>query len=112
MKTKESSRKKQTKHFLITEFKGQPINQKKQTAVQSEITYVLQTGEYHRTRNIKVTGDSKIISKLYVENIIPEYNSPNIEVWKDGECIGVFHEVEKVESKVKKAITKIAMEID
>lgn len=84
------------------------IMEKKKTAVEEEIIYVLQTGEYHRTRNRRVTSDVKIIAKEYVENLTPENNSPNVEVWKNGEIIGYFHETEKVESKVKKALTKIA----
>jgi hypothetical protein len=73
-----------------------------------EVIYVLQVGEYHRTRNIRVTGNVKVIAKEYVENLTPEYNSPHIEVWKNGEVVGYFGENEKVESKVKKALTKIA----
>lgn len=78
------------------------------TDCHEETIYVLQVGEYHRTRNIRVTSDVKIIAKEYVQNIEPEYNSPNVEVWKNGKVVGHFHEIEKVESKVKKGLTKIA----
>lgn len=87
----------------------EPTTSTKQTSYQDEVIYVLQTGEYHRTRNIKVTSDVKAIAKEYVSQVTPEFNSPNVEVWKNGEVVGSFYEVEKNESKVKKALTKIAM---
>ena len=84
------------------------LTTKKRTDVKAEIIYVLQIGEYHRTRNKLATGDVKRIAKNYVENLLPENNSPIVEVWRNGEVIGYFHEHELIESKVKKALTKIA----
>lgn len=72
------------------------------------VTYVLNIGEY-RQRIIMVSNDVKLISKMYVENIAPEYEYPQVEIWKDNECINYFSDYEKVESKVIKGISKRAM---
>jgi hypothetical protein len=49
-----------------------------------------------------VSEDVKLIAKLYVKYIQPEYEHPFVEVWKGNQCIGYFHDYEKHESKVKK----------
>jgi hypothetical protein len=71
--------------------------------------YILSIGEYHHRKIIMVSEDVKLIAKLYVKYIQPEYEHPFVEVWKGNQCIGYFHDYEKHESKVKKALSKLGM---
>lgn len=81
---------------------------------QNVVLYILTVGEYDRQSIEMNTPDINPIAKKYAEltnkkDYISSYDRPSIQVWKNNEVIGYFSDFEKVEMKIKKACTKIAM---
>ena len=79
--------------------------------------YIFQTGEWDRRTIKMVSSDVKLISNLYAsktnkKDYISAYDSPNVDIWENNEYIGCFHEFEKNEGKIIKALSKRAMKIN
>jgi hypothetical protein len=77
--------------------------------------YVLQKGDYERTRNIMVTTDVKEVAKKYVEMIEKGaygdfFENPYIQIWTKTEedYPEAFHENIKNEQKLIKYLSKLA----
>lgn len=82
-------------------------------------TYILQTGDYHRTRNILVTQDVKKVAKKYVE-LVKEgafgsaMDNPYIEIWNKDDvdyATAYFHENTKNEKQLVKYLSKLGRRI-
>lgn len=75
--------------------------------------YILQQGEYERTRNKLVSMDVKEIARAYVK-VIKEggfgdvFNNPYIEIWVDGKLTDEYHETEKNFTRLVKYLSKLA----
>lgn len=69
-------------------------------------TYILFKGEFEKNRVIMVTEDVKIISKMYTE-LLREKEAADIEIWDNNRVVGYFHDYEKVERKVRIALSKL-----
>lgn len=75
--------------------------------------YILQQGEYERTRNKLVSMDVKEIAKAYVKVIEDGgygdvFYNPYIEIWVDGELINEFHDKENNVVRLGKFLSKLA----
>jgi hypothetical protein len=77
--------------------------------------YILQKGDYERTRNIMVTTDVKEVAKKYTDLIKDGaygdlYHNPYIQIWNKTEedYPETFHENIKNEQKLIKYLSKLA----
>ncbi|AZV43653.1 hypothetical protein BAOM_3044 [Peribacillus asahii] len=71
-------------------------------------TYLLFQGEYSRRRVVSVTEDVKYTAKMYTD-LLKDGEKVDVEIWENNKPIGYFYDYEKVESKVKKAMSMIAI---
>jgi hypothetical protein len=82
-------------------------------------TYILQTGDYERNRNILVTTDVKLVANKYIKLInkgaFGSLDNPYIEIWNEGDenyPTAHFHENTNDEQRLIKYLTKLAKEIE
>lgn len=81
--------------------------------------YILQTGDYHRNRNVLVTTDVKTVAKEYVKLINEgafgsSHDNPYIEIWNEGDRehpTANFHKNENNEKRLVKFLSKLSRKI-